>query len=1002
MKKIWALVFVLVLGALGAGLAWWFLQAPASTAKPLVARPAAAPPPAAQSPAAPPPATPETESAPADATPAAESPVDKEMVFQGVVQTADGDPVKDAVVRFEVSEEFSDMAVDAMPGEKEKAKPTEQKATTDETGAYTLKVHTGAAPAFLSTLACDAPGFARNLKPLHDLVKDGEATEVRVDFILQRGARVFGLVTNADGGAPVAEATVKLSVQRKFGMGFGFDEEAAGYQTRTGADGTYEISLPPGTYHASAYTEGRALLYVENAVPVVTLSTGQERQLDIPLAATAVLQGTVTPPANRAALSQEEFTLFANIEQDSSDIFSGNFGFDDSVGLHTEHELLADGRMQYKVTGLRMSKPYKVSVEATGIAPYESEPITIQPGQSPFTFDITLSAGSTLRGTATYEDGTIAANTAIELDAVQGPMLSPVSGMSSSDAIVTDGKGAFEITGVKAGEFLVDKRGAYMHEMDDVDSVIRRKGPPKESIITTDGVHDVNDIKIVLSGAAPGPPGSITGHVVDGTGAPVADAMVMMHDLENPGLEPQKSAADGTFKFDGVSGEEFSLFASKGQLNGSQSGVNVGDDVTITLLEQSKVSGIVTDAAGNPVPHCGVKLHQVREQDANPVSFFEDRMDFGRGEKTNDAGGFELDGVSAGRYTVRAKSDDAGSGESAVFEIAEGESKLGISIVLKPGTRFGGQVVNGKGQPVVGARVTLRLLPPKDDPMASAFSQMPDEFTPPDHEVHTGDDGKFEMRSVVPGAYALAASAEGLAPARDPNIEIVAGRDYMAYRAVLSQGGCIVGTAQSGGKIKKGLQVTAMGEGLGQRMAKAEEDGHFELCGLAAGTYQVSVFDMDEQMRGGGMNFSTPRMKSVEVKENQTTEVDFAPAADAGSISGTIHGVRGMTSIVVRPPSAGAAGMEAFGTMMAEGGAGGFAMAQQDGPFNITEITAGAYVIEVYSFPVDQPGFDPTTLINSPPKPIVSQPITVTAGQTTNIELTLPVADGAGENAAAP
>ena len=199
------------------------------------------------------------------------------------------------------------------------------------------------------------------------------------------------------------------------------------------------------------------------------------------------------------------------------------------------------------------------------------------------------------------------------------------------------------------------------------------------------------------------------------------------------------------------------------------------------------------------------------------------------------------------------------------------------------------------------------------------------------------------------------------------------------------------------------MQVTALGEGLGQKNTRSREDGRFEICGLAPGTYMVSATDLEDRMRNGGaFSYSPSKTLTVEVKENETTEVDFAPPADAGSIAGAIRGVSGMASIVVRPPSAAPAGMEAFGVMLSGDSAGGFAMAQQDGPFSIAEVTAGEYVIEVYVMPKIGPGFDPTAMINSPPKAVVQQKITVTAGETTTVELTLPAAESTGEEPATP
>jgi 5-hydroxyisourate hydrolase-like protein (transthyretin family) len=128
--------------------------------------------------------------------------------------------------------------------------------TTDASGRYRLllelNVHQVAAfdPAFHYANRYASVGF-------------GSAGEIQTkDFVLIAGAHVSGVVTN-DNGAPVAGITVAA-----------FTSFGIGYSALTGADGTYDLMVAPGTYPFGAMDEQNR--YHSSAVTErLSLSAGQ-------------------------------------------------------------------------------------------------------------------------------------------------------------------------------------------------------------------------------------------------------------------------------------------------------------------------------------------------------------------------------------------------------------------------------------------------------------------------------------------------------------------------------------------------------------------------------------------------------------------------------------------------------------------------------------------------------------------------------------------------------
>ncbi len=184
---------------------------------------------------------------------------------------------------------------------------------------------------------------------------------------------------------------------------------------------------------------------------------------------------------------------------------------------------------------------------------------------------------------------------------------------------------------------------------------------------------------------------------------------------------------------------------------------------TIALAPAAGIEGLVVDAGGRPL--AGARLT------ANPdegIGMFSRRtlaaLAAPAAAFSSVAGRFRLPALSPGQpYRLAVQLAGFAPAELEVAALAPAELRSGLRLVLSPGRRGVGRVVDAAGRPVAGAR--LRLLRTRQD--------RPWE-RPQDWRAVTGADGRFEMAGLLPGRYDLRAGAAGFAMSEVPGIEVAA------------------------------------------------------------------------------------------------------------------------------------------------------------------------------------------------------------------------------------
>ena len=144
------------------------------------------------------------------------------------------------------------------------------------------------------------------------------------------------------------------------------------------------------------------------------------------------------------------------------------------------------------------------------------------------------------------------------------------------------------------------------------------------------------------------------------------------------------------------------------------------------------VSGRVVDAHGQPASGASVSVVSGAYTSSGQWA-----PRWGPRTKTDQAGGYNVEGLTAGEYQVVADSDAEGAVVSLALRAREDRSDVDIQLAPIRSTQIKGVAHGSSGQPVARRRITLTNL---DRPMLT-------------YSCLTGADGAFSFDEVRPGRY---------------------------------------------------------------------------------------------------------------------------------------------------------------------------------------------------------------------------------------------------------
>ncbi len=693
-------------------------------------------------------------------------------------------------------------------------------ATTDAVGAYAIDaVAPGPYVFFARGAGWVASGYLEKEAPgtnprSVDLAPGQDAV---VDVAMVPGARVWGTVTDAQGGA-VAGARVfalaEISFRRGTGAGarYSFASGDAEDAVATAADGSFEIaSLVPGVvYEVSARPTGLP----ESEERRVTASAGDAPRVDLHIPSprwvvVIVLDGSSGAPIPLAEVSVCVFPERGPDEEDEA--LSGfSIGRDNATG-RTD----SDGRVRVGPVGrgrLSVWAAAETYIRNEGGAAI-AEPA---PPSGDLVATVRLERAKGLTGRVLMPDGSPAEGATVRLD-------SAGRGLSSWTSITTDADGTFEFPELAAGEFELCARLSRGGEFEGTASA--SAGQSEVTLRLAEGV----------------PPSRLVVRVLDPDGRPVPAAECRFYsesgghngpvedgraefDLRDP---EDASGAEGWLEIESAKGRDGSLLPlGRVRLDA----VRTGQVLEVRLPPECAIVGRVVGPDGR-----GVSKARVRANPMGPPgedwptrdepSLWRDADEV----STDESGAFRIGHLGSGLHrvfvlppTTFAPPDPVRAGAGTADLVVRVRFALPVAV----------RVLDSDGKPVPGARVVFAMASTdrRDLTVANLFSEYG-----PGTEVVAGEDGRARLEGLDPkrpyvlgirGPVGRSDLAEYVNPTWMPGDRTIR----------LAQGLVVAGVVRDpAGEPVSGVMVSCERRRGHETSRTTVADGTFRFTGLTAG-----------------------------------------------------------------------------------------------------------------------------------------------------------------------
>lgn len=404
-----------------------------------------------------------------------------------------------------------------------------------------------------------------------------------------------------------------------------------------------------------------------------------------------------------------------------------------------------------------------------------------------------------------------------------------------------DDDGSFVLEGLSPNTYELRARGTLVPEAEEPLAVEVSQGEVVEGV----------ELELL-------PQAVIRGRVQDEAGNPVTAADVR---AKGPGRSwsSEQVGDDGRFELRGLRGGDYRVRATLNwsdalrkpgttddDVQGEAVTVAPGEEAEVLLVVEARsgsISGTVVDDAGGPIPDAFIRAERLSDSKASNAKNTLRRARWGGWNEqpimTDTEGGFTVQGLSEGTYTVWAVRK--GGGEGFAENIAAGSD--GVSIRLQPTGRLEGSVVTSSGAAPQRFKVSVR-----DE--TTGFSRSESFFA---------TDGRFVFEELPPGTFFVAVtSADGSGDAETTlaegasqtglNVELqkmvaVAGRVVD-----LDSGEPVPGVSVSMGRKKSGSFNIRFGGGDKRNIT--DENGNYELDAVPVGPVSVTLIPKDFRKDG--------------------------------------------------------------------------------------------------------------------------------------------------------
>ncbi|MFN0056945.1 MAG: carboxypeptidase regulatory-like domain-containing protein [Planctomycetota bacterium] len=485
--------------------------------------------------------------------------------------------------------------------------------------------------------------------------------------------------------------------------------------------------------------------------------------------------------------------------------------------------------------------------------------------------------------------------------------------------------------------------------------------------VKVDGIEHVRDVVLLqktesaeaADASAAGQFG-LSGTVVDADGQPIANANVAATSLQ-PGQQVFKNAQTdetGHFSISGlnavqltvtVKAEGFTTHKLKDVASGGR------DELRIVLARPGKIMGRVVTPSGAVPELFTVTSRKVKE--AGAASFLDSVEDMAMGGSPESStrgaadGSFTLDNVPDGMIEVLVNAPGYATTPSEPIQMSPGQEVRDLLITLHEGASLTGTVIADGTGAISGASVHVRRIDDKDATQLMMERYMPDSSK--GEGVVSDEDGNYQISNLVAGTYEVFAKHVSFAQSQTEQLVVTAEKVYRVQALRLSRGGGIQGViTQSDASPRKGLMVQLLSTD-GQDMKTTDENGAFTFSNLAPGDYSVIVTDLSS-MQSGNLDMKT---RSVTLTGAEMLEMKIVYGVGR-KVRGRINGLKlkPMQAIVLLRAGAPStqeldySNLAKAQTDMMKHSAG-FGLLKPDGSFEIKDIEAGDYTLELPATP---------------------------------------------------
>lgn len=413
----------------------------------------------------------------------------------------------------------------------------------------------------------------------------------------------------------------------------------------------------------------------------------------------------------------------------------------------------------------------------------------------------------------------------------------PVVGASSahidaSVAAVSDPDGSFHIQSMGTATRVGARARGYA---------------PSDSLdVFPSHVDGVANIELVMHE----PCSALRGRVVDASGAPVANAGVLLDiglrvfesAVTNSLMLLERTELDGTFAIEGIEPGKIRIEVRAPRFAVWTGVVDVtgGSVAEIQIVMQSyvTVSGRITNERGVPLPavdvfgttlatnKCAADSKPSNDLNQNWTAVFSRNVRFYRSTMTDAEGRYELEGLAPGKAAVYADAHEAGR-TVAIIEAQSGEEVAWSPVI--------------DGEP----RLRVRVVDDNDQPLRDFAAYVHWEGSPGRGPFRTDRDGRFSVPSCSAMEYIVRVSAPGISDQRAEAAGLRPGPEEhlirMRYAPV--DPGFFEGTVlDPGGRPVADARVTAHRKERGGSSARTDAGtGHFKTRELVPARYEVVV-----------------------------------------------------------------------------------------------------------------------------------------------------------------